>query len=72
MNVGEAVTGVKVTIDAGKCQGHGRCALIVPTVFDVDDFGAGLVLVDDVPADEYDDVEEAVMSCPENAISVVR
>ena len=70
--ISEAVTGVKVTIDGDKCQGHGRCSLIVPTVFDVDDYGNGLVLVDEVPADERDDVEEAAMSCPENAISVVR
>jgi ferredoxin len=63
---------MKVTIDGDKCQGHGRCSLISPTVFDVDDYGNGLVLVDEVPEDEVDDVEEAVMSCPENAISVVK
>jgi ferredoxin len=69
-SISEAVNGVKVTIDGEKCQGHGRCSLISPSVFDVDDYGNGLVLVDEVPAEEQDDVEEAVMSCPENAITL--
>lgn len=58
----------RVSIDGGKCQGHGRCALIAPDVFDVSDEGVGQVLVDSVPEENLADVEEAVESCPEAAI----
>lgn len=61
---------MKAHIDTAKCQGHGRCALIAPDVFDVDDGGMGLVLVDEVPAESKQDVDEAVLSCPEQAITV--
>ena len=62
---------MKAVIDGDKCQGHGRCALIAPDVFDVDDYGHGLVLVDDVAAADQEDVREAVLCCPEQAISVI-
>lgn len=61
----------KVTIDDSTCQGHGRCAMIAPDVFDVDDLGKGVVLVDEVGAAELTDVEEAALSCPENAIRLI-
>jgi ferredoxin len=57
-----------VTIDSTKCQGHGRCALIAPKYFDVDDTGFGTVLVDTVADDDLDDVTTAQLSCPENAL----
>jgi ferredoxin len=59
-----------VTINDGKCQGHGRCALIAPNQFDLDDAGQVLVLRDSVPDPDLQDVEEAVMSCPEQAIAL--
>lgn len=58
----------RVTIDSAKCQGHGRCVLIAPTYFDVDDSGFGTVVVDDVDPADSDDIAEAILSCPENAI----
>lgn len=60
----------RVSIDGEKCQGHGRCALIAPEVFDVDDLGVGVVLVDSVSGDDRDDAEEAALSCPESAIAL--
>lgn len=62
--------GLKATIDPDRCQGHGRCAMIAPEVFDVDDAGLGEVLVDPVPVVATGKVHEAVLSCPELAISV--
>lgn len=56
------------SIDSNRCQGHGRCAIIAPQVFDVDDYGIGFVLVDPVDA-HLSDVKEAVASCPETAIT---
>lgn len=57
----------RVTIDSGKCQGHGRCVLIAPTHFDMDDDGFGKVLVDE---SDSPDIDEAIHSCPENAIEL--
>lgn len=59
-----------LSIDPAKCQGHGRCALIAPDHFDVDDTGYGVVLRDGVDAADQTDVDEAVLSCPEHAIVV--
>ncbi|WP_084163496.1 ferredoxin [Mycobacterium triplex] len=58
----------RVSIDSGKCQGHGRCVLIAPAYFDMDDAGFGVVLRDEVDAADKADVDEAVLSCPEHAV----
>jgi ferredoxin len=60
-----------VVIDVTKCHGHCRCALIAPEVFDVDDAGLSFVLIDTIPAELRPSVQEAVLTCPENAISFV-
>lgn len=58
----------RVTIDAEKCQGHGRCVLIAPDYFDVDDAGAGLVVRGEIADTDLADIREAALSCPEGAI----
>jgi ferredoxin len=56
-------------IDSARCQGHGRCALINPDLFDVNDDGYGIVL-DPAPAgDAKADADRAIVNCPEQAIS---
>jgi ferredoxin len=62
---------MRVTIDQDRCQGHARCAILAPAVFDVDDLGYGTVLVDEVPVEAESDARDAVLSCPEGAISIV-
>ena len=59
-----------MAIDPGKCQGHGRCVLIAPAYFDMDDSGFGMVLRGDVDDTDKADIDEAVLSCPEHAISL--
>jgi ferredoxin len=61
---------VHVCIDTTKCQGHGRCAIIAPDVFDVDDSGKGKVLVDLCSGKFRAAAEEAEFSCPETAITI--
>jgi ferredoxin len=61
----------RIAIDPAKCQGHGRCALIAPSYFEVDDTGFGRVLVDEVAEVDRADVDEAVLSCPENAMRLL-
>jgi ferredoxin len=62
---------VRAILDQTKCQGHARCAIIAPEVFDVDDLGKGFVLVDEVPVEHQEDAREASFSCPEGAITIV-
>lgn len=61
---------MRVSINKTRCQGHGRCAVISPEVFDVDDLGKGKVLLDPCPEEFRGAAEEAVLSCPETAISI--
>ena len=62
---------MKVRIDTGRCQGHGRCYDLVPDLFGEDDEGFGQVLGDGVvpPARERE-ARLAVANCPERAIEL--
>ena len=62
---------MRVAIDDEKCQGHGRCYALAPTVFEPDDIGQGQVLGDGtVPEGEQDQARLAAANCPELAITV--
>jgi ferredoxin len=58
-------------IDELKCQGHNRCYLICPELFDVDDYGmAKLLSTNQVPENLIEKAQLAVQNCPEFAISI--
>ena len=60
-----------VTIDAERCQGHGRCFTIAPELFDSDELGSGVVLGDgSVAAALEHQARLAVANCPEGAVSI--
>ena len=62
---------MKVSIDAERCQGHGRCFSLAPTLFDADDLGNGFVLGDgSLNADTIELARLAALNCPEHAISI--
>jgi ferredoxin len=62
---------LRVRVDAARCQGHNRCRLLVPTLFDVDDYGQASVIGDGtVPAGLEDRARLAVANCPELAILI--
>jgi ferredoxin len=61
---------VRVAIDPGRCQGHGRCYELAPEVFTDDDSGYGTVLEPEVPAEHAAQTREAQNVCPERAISI--
>ncbi|NUU24848.1 MAG: ferredoxin [Streptomycetaceae bacterium] len=62
---------MKVRVDAERCQGHTLCAMIAPKIFQLSEVdGHSSVITEDVPADQEEQVLEAVNSCPERAISV--
>jgi len=64
-------SGLVVSVDAERCQGHNRCYSLAPELFDVDDLGQALVIGDGrVPSELVDKAHLAVANCPEHAVSI--
>jgi ferredoxin len=62
---------VKVQIDPGSCQGHGRCYDLAPGLFSDDEEGYGTVQGDGVvPPGQEHDARLAALNCPEHAIDI--
>lgn len=61
---------MRLHIDEEACTGHGRCYSLVPELFDTDDYGHGVVLVEEPGADMKDKAMLAVHNCPERAITL--
>jgi len=60
---------VKLHVDPERCQGHTLCAMIAPAVFTLDDVdGHSTALDGEVPSDLVSRADEAIRSCPEQAI----
>jgi len=62
---------VRVTADADVCIGAGVCVMSTEVVFDQDDDGIVVVLTDDVPDAEQDNVRKAVDLCPSGALKLM-
>ena len=60
---------VKVQVDLNRCQGHGKCMVQCPEVFDEDEQGYPVVAVSEVPDNLVSAVHECVSDCPERAIT---
>ncbi len=61
---------MRIALDSQACQGHGRCYSLAPELFDSDDEGYAVLLVDgDVPADLEESARLAADNCPEFAIT---
>lgn len=61
---------MKVTVDFDKCESNAVCMGILPEVFEVDDDDMLHLLMEDVPEEMRDRLEQAVRSCPMTAISI--
>lgn len=60
---------MKVIVSEDLCEGHGKCQAAAPEVFRLGpDDDCSQVLVDEVPADLMEKVEQAVRLCPRQAI----
>ncbi|SFO23240.1 Ferredoxin [Pseudonocardia ammonioxydans] len=56
---------MKVLLDYDLCEGHGECVIAAPEVFDLDDAGEKVVLLQEEPDEELrEKVVEAVKICP--------
>jgi ferredoxin len=62
---------VKVEADRDVCISAGNCVMAADAVFDQDEDGIVVVLVDDVPDGEEDHAREAVKLCPSQALRIV-
>ena len=63
---------MKVRINPERCQGHGRCYDLAPSLFGEDDEGYGTVLSDGaVPPGQEQDARRAELNCPEHAIELL-
>jgi ferredoxin len=62
---------VKIRVDPERCTGHGRCYSLAPEVFEPDDEGHSVVILEEVPPEFADKARIGVENCPEQAISIV-
>jgi ferredoxin len=62
---------VRVEADREVCISAGNCVMVADAVFDQDEDGIVVVLVDDVPEGEEDHAREAVRLCPSQALRIV-
>ena len=62
---------MKVVVDTDRCGGHGLCEAVAPDYFEVQGNGLVQVLRDDVDPADLVDVEDAVASCPTEALKIV-
>ena len=63
--------GVQVRLDQERCQGHGRCYVLAPVVFECDVDGRGLVIAETVPRVLAESARLGSDNCPEDAITVI-
>ncbi len=62
---------MRVTVDPDRCEGHGRCYALAPTVFQPDEIGNAEVVGEGLvaPGDE-EQARLAAANCPEQAITI--
>ena len=62
---------MQITYNRDACQGHNRCYMLAPEVFDVDDEGYAILLIDgDVPPELEEKAQLTADNCPEYAIEI--
>jgi ferredoxin len=62
---------LKIHVDRDKCQGHARCKLLAPELFELDEYGNSHEIRDgSVPPSLEDKAWLAQTNCPEIAIEV--
>jgi ferredoxin len=61
---------VKVVVDFDRCASNAVCMSLLPEIFEVRDDGYLYVLNENPPDSMREKLEEAVRSCPTQAISI--
>lgn len=60
-----------IELDRERCEGHGTCEQIAPTVYRLDDEGELAILADPVPEALFKAAEAGARVCPVAALRVV-
>jgi ferredoxin len=60
----------RVSVDADRCMGHGRCSTLAADVFGADDFGHAIVRVEEVSGELEQHAVTGAQNCPEQAITL--
>ncbi|MGB9302762.1 MAG: ferredoxin [Mycobacterium sp.] len=60
----------RVSVDADRCVGHGRCYTLAPDVFDADEVGHAILRVEDVSGELEWHAITGEQNCPEQAITL--
>ena len=63
---------MKLSVDRDVCQGHSRCYATHPELFDIDDEGTAVVILEQIPPGWEDRAHNAIANCPERAIHIVK
>lgn len=62
---------MKIKYDSDACQGHNRCYMLAPELFDVDDEGYAILRITGEVAQELrEKAQLTVDNCPEYAIEL--
>lgn len=62
---------MKVRVDTDRCQGHNRCVVLAPDIFDVDDLGfAHASTLGAIPPAQEAKARLAEANCPEHAVLI--
>lgn len=62
---------MKISFTRELCQGHNRCYMLAPEIFDVDDEGYAVLRIDgEIPKDLEGKAQLCVDNCPEYAITI--
>ncbi len=62
---------MRVQADRDVCIQAGNCVMVAGAVFDQDDDGIVVVLVDEIPDDQLEHAREAVKLCPSQALRLI-
>ena len=62
--VGAGGTGLRLRLNAIRCDGRGLCAGLLPELIALDDWGYPMISAGPVPGHLLDDARETVRACP--------
>lgn len=66
-----AMDSARIEIDWTRCDGHGLCHALLPTRFDLDEWGFPIIRNATVTAAQTSDVRRAVAACPTLALRLI-
>jgi ferredoxin len=61
---------LKIVHDAELCEAHGVCTGLAPARFELDDDDRLIIHSNDVAEEDRDTIEQAVIRCPRQALSL--